>query len=44
MAFQVPPTWRTGDHKNDGKEITTFPQLGYIRPSGIELYITSLDW
>ena len=41
-GVQVPPTWRTGDHKNDGKEITTFPQLGYIRPSGIELYITSL--
>ena len=37
-----PPTWRSGSHKNDGKEVTTFPQLVYVRPSGIDLFITSL--
>ena len=41
-GVQNPPTWRSGSHKNDGKEITTLPQLGYIRPSGIDLYISSL--
>ena len=41
-GVSTPPTWRSGSHRNDGKEITTLPQVGFIRPSGIELYISSL--